>query len=59
VAPWFFGRLIDTGSRGALMEGYIVAAALMIGAAIMEILFGVAAEGASLEKIAEPLSSVN
>jgi MFS family permease len=59
VAPWFFGHLIDTGSRGALMEGYIVAAALMIGAAIMEILFGIAAEGVSLEKIAEPLSSVS
>jgi MFS family permease len=59
VAPWFFGRLIDTGSRGALLEGYLVAAALMIGAAIVEIFLGVAAEGASLEKIAEPLSAAN
>ncbi|HEX4210988.1 MAG TPA: MFS transporter [Candidatus Binataceae bacterium] len=59
VAPWYFGRLIDTGSRGALMEGYLVAAALMIGAAIVEVFLGVAAEGASLEKIAEPLSSAS
>jgi hypothetical protein len=41
------------------MEGYMVAAALMIGAAIVEIVLGVAAEGASLEKIAEPLSSAS
>ena len=59
VAPWYFGRLIDTGSRAALMEGYLVAAALMIGAAIVEVFLGVAAEGASLEKIAQPLSSAN
>jgi MFS family permease len=59
VAPWYFGRLIDTGSRAALMEGYLVAAALMIGAAIVEVCLGVAAEGASLEKIAEPLSSAS
>jgi MFS family permease len=57
VAPWYFGRLIDTGSRGALMEGYLVAAALMIGAALVEVFLGVKAEGASLEKIAEPLSA--
>jgi MFS family permease len=57
VAPWYFGRLIDTGSRAALMQGYMVAAALMIAAAIVEVFFGVKAERASLESIAEPLSA--
>jgi len=58
VAPWFFGRLIDSGSRAALMHGYIVAAALMLTAAIVEITLGVSAEGTSLEHVAPPLSSI-
>jgi len=57
VAPWLFGRLIDSGSRFELFGGYIIASALMLAAAIVEIVFGVAAEQASLEKIAPPLSS--
>ncbi len=56
-APWLFGRLIDTGSRVALFEGYLIAAALMLAAAIVEITLGVDAEGTSLEEIAPPLSS--
>jgi len=58
VAPWFFGRLIDTGSRTALFYGYLVAGSLMVAAAIVEIALGVDAEGASLEEIAPPLSSI-
>ena len=57
AAPWFFGRLIDTGSRVALFDGYLVAGGLMIAAAIVEVVLGVDAEGASLEEIAPPLSS--
>jgi len=57
AAPWFFGRLIDTGSRMALFSGYVVAGTLMVAAAIVEIVLGVDAEGASLEEIAPPLSS--
>jgi MFS family permease len=56
-APWFFGRLIDTGSRQALFEGYLLAAGLMLLAAIVEIILGVDAERASLEDIAPPLSA--
>jgi MFS family permease len=56
VAPWLFGTLIGTGSVWNLFYGYVAAAALMIAAAIIEIVFGVAAERLSLEKIAEPLS---
>ncbi len=56
VAPWFFGHLIDSGSRDQLWLGYVVAAALMLAAAGVEMVFGVAAEQLSLEKIADPLS---
>jgi MFS family permease len=59
VAPWLFGRLIDSGSRAALLGGYLIAALLMLAAAIVEIMLGVAAEQASLEKIAAPLSSAS
>jgi MFS family permease len=57
VAPWFFGRLIDSNSRIELFWGYLVAAALMLMAAVVEATLGVAAERTSLEKIAAPLSS--
>jgi MFS family permease len=59
VAPWFFGRLIDSQSRTALLWGYLVAAALMLAAATVEAIFGIAAERMSLEKIAAPLSSAH
>jgi MFS family permease len=57
VAPWFFGLLIDTGARIALYVGYLIAAALMLCAAGVELRFGIAAEGMSLEHIAKPLSA--
>jgi MFS family permease len=56
IGPWFFGHLIDTGSRWNLFTGYIVAAVLMGVAAIAEIVIGVDAERKSLEAIADPLS---
>ena len=52
------GSLIGTGSAWSLFYGYLAAAALMIAAAVIELLFGVAAERQSLEKIAAPLSSL-
>jgi MFS family permease len=57
VSPWFFGRLIDSGARIQLTYGYMVAAGLMIAAAVIEMIFGVAAEQKSLEDVAAPLSS--
>jgi len=56
-APWLFGRLIDSGSRLALFDGYLLAAALMLAAAVVEVILGVDAEQSSLEEIAQPLSS--
>lgn len=57
VAPWLFGTLIGTGSAWAVFYGYLAAALLMLAAAIIEVVFGIAAERQPLEKIAEPLSA--
>ena len=57
VAPWFFGKLIDSGSRTEIFHGYLIAGGLMLFAAAIEMILGVAAEGMSLEKIADPLSA--
>lgn len=57
VAPWLFGTLIGTGSPMALFYGYAAAAVLMIAAAIVEVIYGVKAEGRTLEHVAPPLSS--
>jgi MFS family permease len=56
TAPFLFGYLIGTGSQWIVAGGYGIAAALMIGAAVCEVVLGVEAAGRSLEDIAEPLS---
>ncbi len=57
LGPWFFGTLVATGQRSAVFHGYLIAAALMLGAAGVEVLWGVKAERTSLEDIAVPLSA--
>ena len=57
VAPWLFGSLIGSGSRQNIFFGYVAAAFLMFAAAVIEVIWGVKAERASLEKLASPLSS--
>ncbi len=57
-SPWLFGTLIGTGSRADVFTGYALGAALMIGAAAMEWLWGVAAERKSLEAVCRPLTFV-
>ncbi len=56
AAPWVFSRLIGTASRWYIFEGYLFAAALMLGAAIVAARLGVDAENKPLEDIAGPLS---
>jgi MFS family permease len=55
-APILFGWIIGTGSRSALLAGYLVGAVLMIIGAIAEAWLGVDAERKSLEHVATPLS---
>jgi MFS family permease len=58
VAPWLFGVLIGSGERGAVFNGYLFGAALMIAAALTELVIGVKAERQPLEKVARPLSAI-
>jgi MFS family permease len=59
LGPLLFGVLISTGSRVSVAIGYFVGALLMIGAAVVEGRWGVAAEGRSLEAVSRPLSFVD
>jgi MFS family permease len=56
-APLLFGRLIQTGSRASVFDGYLFGSGLMVMAAIVEMIWGVAAERKPLEAVAQPLSS--
>ena len=59
VGPLLFGMLINTGSRGSVAIGYCIGSALMIAAAAVEALWGVAAERKSLEAVSRPLAFVD
>jgi MFS family permease len=56
TAPWIFGRLIQSGDRFQVYHGYLFAAGLLVFAVVVTLIFGVKAEGASLESVAQPLS---
>jgi MFS family permease len=58
IGPLLFGALIDTGSRAGIFGGYCLGALLMVGAAVIEWRWGVAAEGKPLEAVALPLTFV-
>jgi MFS family permease len=57
--PALYGALIGNGtSRTPLFIGYLLGAAIMATGGIIEIFFGINAEGKSLEDITKPLTSV-
>jgi MFS family permease len=56
VAPWLFGKFIET-SATSVFYGDLLGAGMMLGAAVVALLFGVKAERRSLEDIALPLSA--
>jgi len=56
-APALFGALTQTGSRLMLFWGYLAGAVLMVAAALIEWVHGVAAERQPLESVTAPLSS--
>jgi MFS family permease len=58
VGPLLFGELINTGELEKVALGFLLGAVVMAVGGIAEILFGVDAEGKTLESIAEPLSAV-
>jgi MFS family permease len=59
AGPLLFGMLISTGSRGSVAIGYCVGAALMVAAALVQAVWGVAAERKSLETVSRPLAFVD
>ena len=59
AAPFIFSKLIESGSRANVMDGYLFGAALMLLAAAAAARWGVAAEGKSLEEVATPLSMIS
>ncbi|MBV9078559.1 MAG: MFS transporter [Methylobacteriaceae bacterium] len=58
AGPILFGSLVESGSRPAVFGGYLAGSAVMIGAGLVQWIWGVASEGRSLEDIATPLSAV-
>ena len=58
VAPWLFGALIGSGDRGAVFNGYLLGAGLMVAAALTELAIGIKAERQPLESVARPLSAL-
>ena len=59
IGPWFFGLLIDTGSRVTVFVGYLLGAGLMIGAAIVAARWAIAAERKPLETVSRPLAAID
>jgi MFS family permease len=56
VAPWLYGKLIETSAQ-SVFYGYLLGAGMMLAGALVELWLGVKAEGRSLESIATPLSA--
>jgi MFS family permease len=56
AGPALFGALIETGSRTSILFGYLLGAALMIAAAVIVAIWGIAAERKPLEAVARPLA---
>jgi MFS family permease len=60
LGPVFYGALIGAGeSRTPMMWGYLIATAVMLLGALVAAVWGVDAEGKSLEEIAPPLTEHN
>ena len=56
AGPVLFGALVETGSRTSIFAGYLFGSALMIAAAVVAAVWGVAAERKPLEAVARPLA---
>ncbi|MDQ6846464.1 MAG: MFS transporter, partial [Candidatus Dormibacteraeota bacterium] len=55
--PLLFGKLIASGSKGAVAIAFLIGAVVMAIGGIAEIFAGVEAEGKPLEEVATPLSA--
>jgi MFS family permease len=57
--PLLFGQLIDTGDRGLVAISFLIGAAVMAVGGVVELMFGVSAEGRNLEDLAQPLTTAD
>ncbi len=57
TGPLVFGKFIGSGDETQVAIGFFIGAALMAVGGVTEIFFGIKAEGAKLEDIAEPLTA--
>jgi MFS family permease len=56
AGPALFGALVESGNRTSIFAGYLFGSALMLAAAVVAWLWGVAAERKPLEAVARPLA---
>jgi len=56
AGPAIFGALVESGTRTEVFSGYVLGGALMVFAAIVEIVLGISSERRPLEEVAAPLS---
>lgn len=59
AAPYLFGVLIGGGEPWPIFWAYLGAAGLMIAAGVAALIYGIDAEGKSLEEVAAPLSKAS
>ncbi|MGD9734602.1 MAG: MFS transporter [Solirubrobacterales bacterium] len=57
AGPLLFGQLIESGNRDEVIVAFLIGAGVMALGGIAELLFGVKAEQAELEDIAQPLTA--
>ena len=57
IGPALYGHNIATGNRTTVFLGYLLGAALMIAAGVIEVWLGVDAEKRQLEDVATPLTA--
>ena len=57
IGPLLFSALVKSGSFTQTAEGFILGAVMMMIGGVVELIFGVKAEGQSLEDIAKPLTA--
>lgn len=57
--PLLFGQLIGSGDRGLVAIGFLIGAAVMAIAGVVELFLGVKAEGKDLESLAAPLTTAD
>jgi MFS family permease len=57
TGPLLFGQMIESGDRGLVALSFLIGAAVMATAGVVELLLGVKAEGRRLEDLARPLTA--